>query len=346
MKFIHCADIHLDSPLQGVANAKLRRQELFDALCRMFVYAQNINVDGIIIAGDLFDGGVSEATVKNVAQLFNDSNLPIYVLKGNHGKDSGYFALQQQTNANVRYFGSDWTMFSIGNVCICGAELDCVTDSQKWQSFALDANKYNIVVLHGDVDSPVYGHINKNVLASSNANYVALGHRHFFATHKAGKVPMVYSGVLEARGFDENQPTGFVVIDTDQHAYTFVQQAIRKVETIRLDVSPCANDVQLKSLVNAVLQSFDSRNYLNLVLCGTLNKDISLSRLANSLQGQAFALRIQNDTTFDIDVQSLEGEQSLRGEFVRQAMQIDDVAVRNQVLKLGITALLGEEVDL
>ena len=346
MKFIHCADIHLDSPLQGVANAKVRRQELFDALYKMFVYAQNINADGIIIAGDLFDGAVSESTVKNVAQLFNDSNLPIFVLKGNHGNDGGYFALQQQTNANVYYFGNDFTYYTLGDVCICGVELDGVTDQAKWEKFSVDESNYNIVVLHGDVDSQAYGLISKDALARSKANYVALGHRHFFATHKAGKVPMVYSGVLEARGFDENQPTGFVVIDTDQRTHTFVQQAIRKVETIQIDVSSCTNDVQLTSLINTILQPFDSRNYLNLVLVGTLNKDISLAHVMSSLKGRAFALRLQNDTRFDIDVATLSAEQSLRGEFVRQAMAIPDATLRNQVLRLGITALLGEEVDL
>ena len=346
MKFIHCADVHLDSPLQGVANAKLRREELFDSLSRLFSYAQNINADGIIIAGDLFDGVATEATIKNVAQLFNDSNLPIYVLKGNHGKGDAYLALQQQTKPNVHYFGKEWTTFEMDSTRICGAELDCVTDSQKWQSFSLDANKYNIVVLHGDVDSPNYGHINKNAIASSNANYVALGHRHFFATHKAGKVPMVYSGVLEARGFDENQPTGFVVIDTDANSYNFVPQSIRKVQTITVDATSCNNDVQMQARVDDALQGFDSRNYLNLVVVGTLNKDISLPRLKEKLNGRAFAIRLENLTAVDLDIDAIMQEQSLRGEFARQAMQIEDFALRNQVLRLGITALMGGEVDL
>ena len=346
MKFIHCADIHLDSPLQGVANAKLRRQELFDALYKMFVYAQNINADGIIIAGDLFDGAVSESTVKNVAQLFNDSNLPIFVLKGNHGNDGGYFALQQQTNANVYYFGNDFTYYTLGDVCICGVELDGVTDRAKWEKFSVDESNYNIVVLHGDVDSQAYGLISKDALARSKANYVALGHRHFFATHKAGKVPMVYSGVLEARGFDENQPTGFVVIDTDQRTHTFVQQAIRTICNVTVDATNINNDVQLFNAVVSQTANVSARDYLNLTVVGTLNKDVSLTRLKEKLEGQHFALRLQDQTTVAFDIDALLRERSLRGEFVRLASQIDDERTRNDVLRIGISTLMDEEVSL
>ena len=346
MKFIHCADIHLDSPLQGVANANLRRQELFNALSNMFVYAQNINADGVIIAGDLFDGAVSESTVKNVAQLFNDSNLPVFVLKGNHGKDSGYFALQQQTNSNVHYFGSEWTTYEVGSVRICGIELDGVTDQSKWQHFGLDSNKYNVVVLHGDVDSQAYGLIHKEALANSNVNYVALGHRHFFATHKAGKVPMVYSGVLESRGFDENQPSGFVVIDSDTNSYSFVQQAIRSICNVTVDATNIANDVQLFNAVANQTANVSARDYLNLTIVGTLNKDVSLSRLKDNLAGKHFALRLQDQTTVAFDINTLSAERSLRGEFVRLALQIEDERARNDVLRLGVTALMDEEVSL
>ncbi|MBR2974867.1 MAG: metallophosphoesterase [Clostridia bacterium] len=346
MKFIHCADLHLDSPLQGVANAKLRRQELFDAMCKMFVYAQNLNVDGVIIAGDLFDGVATEATIKNVAQLFNDSKLPIYVLKGNHGNDNSYVALQQQTNANVCYFGNDFTYYQLGNVCICGIELDGATDQVKWQGLSLQPNNYNVVVLHGDVDSPAYGLIDKATLASSNAHYVALGHRHFFATHKAGKVPMVYSGVLESRGFDESFPTGFVVVDTDAHTYTFVPQAIRKVSNVTVDVTPCANDVQLYNAIMDATASELGNNYLNLTLVGSLSKDVSVCRLKDKLAGRHFALRVDDKTSVAMDVDALLGERSLRGTFAALAMEISDERTRNDVLRLGIAALMDEEVDL
>ena len=69
MKIIHTADVHLDSPLAGVADGKLRRRELLRALSNVAEYAKNNGVQAVIVAGDLFDeNSVSSETVKQTAQ--------------------------------------------------------------------------------------------------------------------------------------------------------------------------------------------------------------------------------------------------------------------------------------
>ena len=74
MKFIHTADIHLDSPLVGVADAKQRRYELLQALSDMSDYADNNGIGAIVVAGDLFDDKFATlSTVKSVADIIGKS---------------------------------------------------------------------------------------------------------------------------------------------------------------------------------------------------------------------------------------------------------------------------------
>ncbi len=61
MKFIHAADIHLDSPLKGLAAypdapVHLLRTATRDAFNNLISEAIAEQVDFMVIAGDLYDG--------------------------------------------------------------------------------------------------------------------------------------------------------------------------------------------------------------------------------------------------------------------------------------------------
>ena len=58
MKIIHCADVHLDSPMTSFLTpekAKERRQEILRTFLKMIDYAAAHQIHHILIAGDLFD---------------------------------------------------------------------------------------------------------------------------------------------------------------------------------------------------------------------------------------------------------------------------------------------------
>ena len=71
MKFIHCADLHLDSKIDGLPSdkSKIRRDEIlrtFECLCD---YASVNSVSAVIIAGDMFD--TARVTTKTRDRVFN-----------------------------------------------------------------------------------------------------------------------------------------------------------------------------------------------------------------------------------------------------------------------------------
>lgn len=344
MKIIHTADIHLDSSLAQVKDSAARRYELLLALSNMAEFANNNDVKAIVIAGDLFDNQhATDATISAVAEIIKRSKSKWFVLQGNHASSVPYVKLKNLA-PQINLFESEWTYFEMGNVTICGREIG-VDDILNYGKLNLDKSRYNLIVLHGDVDDDVYGLIDRKALAQSNANYIALGHRHSVAKYKFGEVKACYSGVLEARGFDEPEKTGFILIDTDKDEISFVEQHIRRIQTVTVDVTNIANDIALSAKISDTASSVDNRNYLNVVFCGALQGGVHLEMVArNTLEGRFFALRVENQTTTAYDLSSIASEVSLRGEFVKLANQIDDEKLKSEVLKMGLAVLSGEEI--
>lgn len=61
MKFIHTADLHLDSPLRGLSSyadapAEWLRTATRDAFQNLVSHAIDEQVDFVVIAGDVYDG--------------------------------------------------------------------------------------------------------------------------------------------------------------------------------------------------------------------------------------------------------------------------------------------------
>lgn len=343
MKIIHTADIHLDSPLSGVKDSKRRRFELLTALANMSEYANNNGVQAIIVAGDLFDDKYTSAqTVESVISIVNDSKADWFVLKGNHGDNAPYEKLRQRC-PSVKLFGENWTYYNYGGVTICGRELG-FNDLEYWQKLSLDSSRFNVLVLHGDIDDDSYGYIDKKAIASSAVNYVALGHRHSLSECKFGRIKGCYSGVLEARGFDETEPTGFIVIDTDSGKVKFQNQAVRSVVTVKIDVTDVMSDIALKKKIYDSVSQESSKNYLNAVFYGQLQQGLQLKMIAEeTLKDRFFALRIEDNTVPSYDLEKIAQEVSLRGEFVKLTNeQISDERLRGEIIKFGLNVLAGE----
>src|SRR5215207_483582 len=93
MRFIHVADLHLDSPLSGLRErAGERAEEIAGAGRRAFNnlidFAITEQVDFVIIAGDVFDGDWSDYNsglflVGRLARLTR-AGIPIDLIRGNH----------------------------------------------------------------------------------------------------------------------------------------------------------------------------------------------------------------------------------------------------------------------
>ena len=97
MKFIHTADLHLDSPLRGLsayadAPAERLRTATRDAFHNLVTQAIDEQVDFMVIAGDVYDGDWKDFNtglffVRQMGRL-RHAGIPVYLLYGNHDADS------------------------------------------------------------------------------------------------------------------------------------------------------------------------------------------------------------------------------------------------------------------
>ena len=112
MKLIHCADIHLNSSLSTHLDGdkqKQRRTEILHTFLRMVDYAAEQSVDGILIAGDLFDTKKVDRATGNavLSAITGHPEILFFYLRGNHDAD-GFLQSLDEIPDNLKLFGDTW----------------------------------------------------------------------------------------------------------------------------------------------------------------------------------------------------------------------------------------------
>jgi DNA repair exonuclease SbcCD nuclease subunit len=96
-RFLHCADLHLDSPLRGLeadpdAPAETIRGATRQALRNLVDHALEERVDFVVAAGDLYDGDwqdwrTGRFLTAQIARL-TSAGIPFIAIRGNHDAES------------------------------------------------------------------------------------------------------------------------------------------------------------------------------------------------------------------------------------------------------------------
>jgi exonuclease SbcD len=258
MKFIHAADIHLDSPLIGLsayedAPVEMLRMATRDAFSNLVTEAIEQQVDFMVIAGDLYDGSWKDHTtgiyfVKQMGRL-HKAGIPVYLLYGNHDAESE-MTKKLILPDNVHAFDArKATTFSIPKLKV----------ALHGRSFKEAATTENLVTSYPD---PVPGMLNIGVLhtalegGSVHANYApcslaelhakgyaywALGHVH---EHKmwTGASTIVFPGNLQGRNIRETGARGAVLVSADDGQIESVERLhvdVLRWSAFEVDVSSC-----------------------------------------------------------------------------------------------------------
>ena len=113
-RFLHAADIHLDSPLKGLSGhdggtAERIRTATREAFDQLIGLAIDERVAFLIIAGDLYDGDWRDyrTGLFFTAQMgrLNEAAIPVYLLYGNHDAES-QITRRLMLPENVDVFGT------------------------------------------------------------------------------------------------------------------------------------------------------------------------------------------------------------------------------------------------
>lgn len=370
MRILHCADIHLDSPMTthfDAEKAKLRREEILHTFRRMVDYAKEHKIDAIMIAGDLFDRAqVSYSIAKEVESVINDArDILFFYLRGNH--DHGSFeSLLSQPLRNLFTFDENWKYYRMNqkidgrNVIIAGVEFTNGNNAELCQSLNLNREDINIVMLHGqqtESASKDRESIDLSLLRRKGIDYLALGHVHEHSLKALDERGVYcYPGCLEGRGFDECGVHGFEILDINVHANTnkrirnfFVPFGKRQVQEISVDVTGAEDSFEISKRIEQTLmdQKVSSVNMISIVLTGSIpvSTKVLCDYIKKQFEHQYFAVRIKNETAFAVNYADYEKDASFRGEYVRQVLADEGLteAEKAELIHFGFQALGGED---
>ena len=356
MKFIHCADIHLDSKMQtnlSMQKAKERKKEILNTFERMVAYAVENDVKGIIIAGDMFDTArITNLTKTRVINtIIKNPSVDLLYLSGNHDENN-FISLIEEMPKNLKIFDNKWTTFEYDNIKITGAYIDS-NNSHIYDTLSLNESDVNIVVMHGQIskyDSKEKAEtINLTKLKNKNIDYLALGHIHYYIQDMLDKRGVYcYSGCLEGRGFDECGDKGFVLLDIDGENVIsqFIPFAKRKLLEYCIDISCYDNWFDIENEIIKQTEQISSDNLLKVTLKGKYNIKFEkyIGLLEQKLERFYFA-KVKDESIMEVTLKDVEKDISLKGEFIRQVLSSNlKDEEKEQTILVGLKSLLGEDL--
>ena len=244
-RFLHAADIHLDSPLTGLSRyeglpAEEVRNATRAAFDNLIDYGCRESVDFIIIAGDVFDGDWRDMSTglyfARAMGRLEQAGIPVLLLQGNHDAAS-VVTKNLPWPANVHRFGArapqTFRLEQFG-VALHGWSFAHQTapDNLAMRYPQADPATFNIGVLHtslsGRPGHARYAPCEIADLKAKGYDYWALGHVHAF--ERVCEDPaVVFPGNLQGRNIRETGPKGAVLVDVQD-------RMIARIEPIELDV--------------------------------------------------------------------------------------------------------------
>ena len=289
-KFIHAADIHLDSAQKGLAAYEGAPIDACrGATRRAFANVVQLAIDEraafVVIAGDLYDGDWTDYNtglflVGQVARL-RDHGIKFYAIRGNHDA-ANQMTKDLRLPDNARLLASDQPETVIHD------EFDVAIHGQSFATRKVVDNLaqgypkkvdgcLNLGLLHtclsGREGHDRYAPCTLDDLRSRGYDYWALGHVHAHEILGENDPWIIFSGNTQGRHARETGPKSCMIASVDDHHH--VQHVRRHV----VDVArweQCEADVSNARDLDDVLETLESRLRLLIADC---DRDLLITRL-------------------------------------------------------------------
>lgn len=342
MKFVHIADVHLDTPFKTISDRAdigiERRLEQREALKKVINYIKENNIEYLFISGDLYDQEyIRESSISFLNDLFKQiPNTNIYIAPGNHDPylKNSFYATYAWTD-NVKIFTNTVEKVENDEVNIYGYGFNSFEmDNNQLENINIDdEDKVNILITHGDLNDSKYNPIKLNDLKQKGFDYVALGHIH----KRDDNTNIVYPGSLISLGFDELGEHGMIVgeIENKELNKKFIKVDEREFVEYELDVSNILSEEELIEKINNIKEE---NKLFKIILVGYRNFPININiKLINKN-----IIKIKNNTKLKIEYK--ENNSTLKGLFIkklneRKNCNIIDEKTYEEILEIAEQAL-------
>lgn len=235
IKFIHGADLHLDSPMIGLShlpkNIFHRLQEsTFQALKALVDHAIRNQVDFVVLAGDLFDNEDrsirAQTRLRKEFERLEKEGIEVFLVFGNHDHMGGSW-VHVAMPKNVQIFGGEveakkFVSTKGATVFLYGfSYLKRHTFNKRIDGY-MKANDgdFHVAMLHGNLEGNVehgnYAPFQLKDLLEKEFDYWALGHIHKRAVLHEDPL-VVYPGNTQGRNKKEKGPKGCYLVTLNEN---------------------------------------------------------------------------------------------------------------------------------
>lgn len=253
-KFIHTADVHLDSPLKTLAMRDPDLAQLVGgATRRAFERVIDIcieeSADALIIAGDLYDGDLrsmkTAAFLGRQMRRLDEAGIRVFMIRGNHDSEST-ITRYLDLPSNVHVFTGHGGVEEIPDA---GVAIHGVSFARRHAPDSL-LPKYrppvdgliNIGLMHtslaGASGHDEYAPCALNELSSHGFDYWALGHVHARQVHSEDPY-VVMPGIPQGRDIGEAGPKTVTAVEISGGELSVSERnvAIAEFERVNLDLT-------------------------------------------------------------------------------------------------------------
>ncbi len=359
-KFIHAADIHLDSPLRGLSRYESAPTEAIRNACRRAL--ENLvdlaiaeQVAFVLIAGDLYDGdwkdyGTGIFFGKQMGRLAKH-DIRVFAVAGNHDAVNK-MTRGLQTPENVKFLSdrkTETVLLKDLQVAISGRGFHTSHMDENLAATFEPAKKgfFHIGLLHTSLDGreghASYAPCSPDDLRSSGHQYWALGHVHrreIVSEHPH----IVFPGCIQGRHIRETGPKGcmLVTVDNGEVAHLeFVPLDVFRWSLCEVDLTD-AEDLReihkrVRHITTRELKAADGRPLAmrlhlggSLLMAGELaarpdELENGLRALAAELAGDEIWIeRMENRTTSRLDPAAVLADGSPMAQLLRDIMHLPD----------------------
>ena len=262
VRFIHCADLHLDTPFRGLASvdeerARALNSATFDSYANIIDLALREEVDFVVIAGDVYDSADrslrAQFRFRDGLKRLADHGIRSFVACGNHDPLNGWSNSLEWPEL-VHTFGGKHVDVcqvtregeTVATVHGTSFPKEAVREDLSTRFEPPDRSVPSVAVLHanvgGDTRHDPYSPTTVDELSSKGFTYWALGHVHAYHILKADGPAIVYPGCPQSRQPNETGPKGCCLVTiTDGGApdIRFVPTDTVRYHRGTVDISNC-----------------------------------------------------------------------------------------------------------
>ncbi len=279
--FLHVADLHLDTPFDGLralrpALAEELREASLRAFDRLIELAVERAVAFVVFAGDVYDGAErglrAQLRFRRGLERLSAAGIDAFVVHGNHDPvDEGWAAIASWP-AKVHVFGSgevEARPVERGGVRIATVHGISFGRRAEMENLARRFRRgpeggIHVGLLHCNVEGQQghdpYAPCSLDDLEAARMDYWALGHVHTRQLLSRAPRWVAYPGNLQGRSFKpaEQGPKGALLIQVEDDAVQeveFCPLAPVVFDTVQVDISALAD---LGELEDALLEAADA----------------------------------------------------------------------------------------